>query len=75
MQHTHCFTSDGSGIGGHHYYDLEKTGNEVEYEGWFSVAEMLYRIDQLSERPTIDNREPVGQLDSRSLTFSVDYST
>ncbi len=51
MEHTHCFASDGSGIGGHYHYDLDETRAEVEYEGWFNVAEMLYRIDQPGIRP------------------------
>ncbi len=62
-EHTHCFTSDGSGIGGHYHYDLDETRTEVQYEGWFNVAEMLYRIDQPSERPTADDRDPMCQLD------------
>ncbi|KAK5048021.1 hypothetical protein LTR84_006211 [Exophiala bonariae] len=53
MEHTHCFTVDANGDddksttkGGHYHYDLEATKEEVEYEGWFNIAEMLYRIDQ-----------------------------
>lgn len=57
MEHTHCFTvsdNDGEGNagatetekGGHYHYDLDDTKHEVEYEGWFNVAEYLYRIDQ-----------------------------
>ena len=53
MEHTHCFTVDAHGDddkstdkGGHYHYDLEETKEEVEYEGWFNVAEMLFRIDQ-----------------------------
>jgi hypothetical protein len=53
MEHTHCFTVDPDGKedtstakGGHYHYDLEATKGEVEYEGWFNVAELLYRVDQ-----------------------------
>ncbi|KAK5229411.1 hypothetical protein LTR99_001643 [Exophiala xenobiotica] len=55
MEHTHCFTEakeDGSGStetgtskGGHYHYDLDETRGEVEYEGWFNVAECVYRVD------------------------------
>lgn len=53
MEHTHCFTVDGDGDdetettkGGHYHYDLDETKDEIEYEGWFNVAESLYRVDQ-----------------------------
>lgn len=42
MEHTHCFSQDGRG--GHYHYDLED--QEVEYEGYFNVAEMVYRVDK-----------------------------
>lgn len=42
MEHTHCFSQDGKG--GHYHYDLED--DEVEYEGYFNVAEMVYRVDK-----------------------------
>ncbi|KAK5070092.1 hypothetical protein LTR64_001926 [Lithohypha guttulata] len=42
MEHTHCFSMDGRG--GHYHYDL---GNEeIEYEGYFNVAEAIYRVDR-----------------------------
>ncbi|KEF57843.1 uncharacterized protein A1O9_05764 [Exophiala aquamarina CBS 119918] len=53
MEHTHCFTVSTDGDenmstekGGHYHYDLESTKGEIEYEGWFNVAELLYRVDQ-----------------------------
>lgn len=49
MEHTHCFAGDGEDRqrrGGHYHFDLDETAGEVEYEGWFNVAETLYRIDQ-----------------------------
>ena len=57
MEHTHCFTVDGSADaggnepketakGGHYHYDLDDTKEEIEYEGWFNVAEYVYRVDQ-----------------------------
>ncbi len=46
MEHTHCFSGDRSGSGGHYHNDLDETMGVVEYEGWFNTAEVLYRIDQ-----------------------------
>ena len=53
MEHTHCFTVNPDGDesistnkGGHYHYDVDATQEEVEYEGWFNVAEVLYRVDQ-----------------------------
>ncbi|KAJ9613904.1 hypothetical protein H2200_002040 [Cladophialophora chaetospira] len=56
MEHTHCFTVKGGGgdtngfketsKGGHYHYDVDDTKEEIEYEGWFNVAEYLYRVDQ-----------------------------
>ena len=57
MEHTHCFTVTGDdGVdanqpketmkGGHYHYDVDDAKEEIEYEGWFNVAEFLYRIDQ-----------------------------
>ncbi|KIW17230.1 hypothetical protein PV08_04421 [Exophiala spinifera] len=50
MEHTHCFTEAGDGSaettkGGHYHYDVDDTKQEVEYEGWFNVAESVYRVD------------------------------
>lgn len=42
MEHTHCFSKDGRG--GHYHYDLED--EDVEYEGYFNVAEAIYRVDR-----------------------------
>lgn len=47
-EHTHCFGADDSEEsrrGGHYHFDLDETMNTVEYEGWFNVAEILYKID------------------------------
>lgn len=47
-EHTHCFGADGaedSHRGGHYHFDLDETRDTVEYEGWFNVAEILYKID------------------------------
>ncbi|KAH6876427.1 hypothetical protein B0T10DRAFT_414669 [Thelonectria olida] len=53
MEHTHCFAGDGkeqASRGGHYHFDLDETSEDIEYEGWFNVAETLYRIDQPSTR-------------------------
>jgi hypothetical protein len=42
IEHTHCFSDHGEG--GHYHYDT--TPEEVQYEAWFNVAEVLYRIDR-----------------------------
>ena len=44
MEHTHCFTTDGSNRGGHYHHDLE--GEDVEYEAYFNTAKVIYRIDK-----------------------------
>jgi hypothetical protein len=43
IEHTHCFTPDGR-QGGHYHYDL--TPEDVQYEAYFNVADVLYRIDR-----------------------------
>lgn len=48
MEHTHCFGAGGADEnqkGGHYHFDLDETKDTVEYEGWFNIAEILYRID------------------------------
>lgn len=42
IEHTHCFSSHGEG--GHYHFDT--TPDEVQYEAWFNVADILYRIDR-----------------------------
>lgn len=42
MEHTHCFSMDDRG--GHYHHDLE--GEQAEYEGYFNVAETIYRVDR-----------------------------
>lgn len=46
MEHTHCFTTDGSQRGGHYHGDLDESAEEVEYEGYFNTAKVVYRIDK-----------------------------
>ncbi|KAK7420807.1 hypothetical protein QQX98_002611 [Neonectria punicea] len=49
MEHTHCFAAEGEaadGRGGHYHGDIDETMQDVEYEGWFNVAEVVYRIGQ-----------------------------
>jgi len=42
IDHTHCFSQHGQG--GHYHYDV--TPETVEYEGYFTMAEQVYRIDK-----------------------------
>ncbi|CAL1290273.1 unnamed protein product [Larinioides sclopetarius] len=42
VEHTHCFSDHG--VGGHYHEDT--TPEDVEYEGYFNLAETLYRVDQ-----------------------------
>ncbi|KAG9201887.1 hypothetical protein G6514_005304 [Epicoccum nigrum] len=42
IEHTHCFSDHGEG--GHYHYDT--TPKDVQYEAWFNVAKILYRIDR-----------------------------
>ncbi|KAG8201751.1 hypothetical protein JTE90_012810 [Oedothorax gibbosus] len=45
VEHTHCFSDHG--VGGHYHEDT--TAESVEYEAYFNVADILYRIDQPAE--------------------------
>lgn len=42
IEHTHCFSNHGEG--GHYHHDT--TPKDAQYEAWFNVAEVLYRIDR-----------------------------
>lgn len=42
MEHTHCFSDHNEG--GHYHADT--TPDEVSYEAYFNIAEVLYRIDR-----------------------------
>ncbi|CZR57771.1 uncharacterized protein PAC_07660 [Phialocephala subalpina] len=48
MEHTHCFANGKGkdGKGGHYHGDTEDTKDEVEYEGYFNIARIIYRIDR-----------------------------
>lgn len=45
VEHTHCFSTHGDG--GHYHEDV--TPEQVVYEGYFTPAERLFRIDRPSE--------------------------
>ncbi|KAL2811395.1 hypothetical protein BJX63DRAFT_399187 [Aspergillus granulosus] len=45
MEHTHCFDPEDGVKGGHYHYDLKDSG-AVEYEGYFNVAECVFRVDR-----------------------------
>ena len=42
LEHTHCFSDHGEG--GHYHYDT--TPDHIEYEGYFTVAEEIVRVDR-----------------------------
>lgn len=42
IEHFHCFSEHGDG--GHYHYDV--TPDEVEYRGYFTLPEYVYRIDK-----------------------------
>ena len=42
IEHFHCFSDHGEG--GHYHYDV--TPDDVQYTGFFNVAEKIYRIDR-----------------------------
>jgi len=41
LEHSHCFSEHGEG--GHYHYDV--TPDIVRYEGYFNVAEFIFRVD------------------------------
>ncbi|EPB71986.1 hypothetical protein ANCCEY_08910 [Ancylostoma ceylanicum] len=43
LEHTHCYSEHGDA--GHYHYDT--TPETVVYEGWFTAAEKIYRIDEI----------------------------
>ncbi|VDO59647.1 unnamed protein product [Haemonchus placei] len=43
MEHTHCYSDHNDG--GHYHTDT--TPDTVVYEGWFTAAEKIYRVDQV----------------------------
>lgn len=50
LTHTHGHSTDQSPmVGGHYHYDLSP--DEIEYEGFFGVAESIVRVDQVSQTP------------------------
>ncbi|KAJ5931786.1 hypothetical protein N7516_006275 [Penicillium verrucosum] len=46
MEHTHCFGANGTTRGGHYHYDIQDGDEEVEYEAYFNVASVVYRVDR-----------------------------
>ncbi|KHN80439.1 Ester hydrolase C11orf54 -like protein [Toxocara canis] len=43
LEHTHCFSEHGDA--GHYHYDT--TPNDVDYDGYFAPANVIYRIDMV----------------------------
>ncbi|CAI2354491.1 unnamed protein product [Caenorhabditis sp. 36 PRJEB53466] len=46
LEHTHCYSNHGDA--GHYHYDVSP--ETVSYEGWFSPASRIYRIDEVANR-------------------------
>ncbi len=47
IEHTHAFSPvKGRNAGGHYHYDTDDSGEDVEYEGYFNTAKVLYRIEK-----------------------------
>lgn len=65
VEHTHCFSDHGEG--GHYHEDTEP--EVVEYEGYFSVAEQIYRFDPPGETHNI-GRDWILLLASVQLNFT-----
>lgn len=46
MEHTHGYSTSGANAGGHYHYDLDEGDEEIEYEGYFNTAKVIYRLDK-----------------------------
>jgi hypothetical protein len=46
LEHTHCFSAEGANAGGHYHYDVDGSEDEIEYEGYFNTAKMIYRVEK-----------------------------
>lgn len=49
LEHTHTFSPMGEHAGGHYHYDLEDGKEDVEYEAYYNVADVVYRIDRVAQ--------------------------
>ncbi|OLN85062.1 Ester hydrolase C11orf54-like protein [Colletotrichum chlorophyti] len=48
IEHTHAFSPMGKNAGGHYHYEADGSGEEIEYEGFFQTAKVIYRVDRPS---------------------------
>lgn len=46
MEHTHGYSPTGANAGGHYHYEAEGSNVEVEYEGYFNTAKVIYRVEK-----------------------------
>ncbi|ETS85430.1 hypothetical protein PFICI_03455 [Pestalotiopsis fici W106-1] len=46
IEHTHCFSADGTNAGGHYHHESTGAADAIEYEAYFNTAKMIYRIDR-----------------------------
>ncbi|KAF2018430.1 DUF1907-domain-containing protein [Aaosphaeria arxii CBS 175.79] len=44
MEHSHGFSATKADAGGHYHYDMDGHNEDIEYEGYFNVANFIYRI-------------------------------
>ncbi|KAL4876776.1 DUF1907-domain-containing protein [Aspergillus karnatakaensis] len=44
MEHTHGFSPIGADAGGHYHYEVDGGDEDIEYEGYFNTAKVIYRI-------------------------------
>ncbi len=44
-EHTHFHSYTKENIAGHYHFDV--TPNEIEYEGYFNIAEEVYRVNNI----------------------------
>lgn len=73
MEHTHCFSVDGSQRGGHYHFDFDVEEEDVEYEAYFNTAKVLYRIDKPEvSKPPCSIRMVVYGADFRQITLERD---
>ncbi|WYZ34577.1 hypothetical protein EsH8_I_000853 [Colletotrichum jinshuiense] len=46
IEHTHAFSPVGDNAGGHYHYEADGMAEEIEYEGYFNTAKIIYRVDR-----------------------------
>jgi len=66
LEHTHFYSLEKNAHeGGHYHYDV--TPEEIEYEGYFSLAEKIYRVEDAYNN-VAKNEQPHDSLVNRTKT-------